>query len=354
MDGKLLEEFRSLKRFIMVFGTVVLLGLLFTFASPLLHLLLMLYAGILFAVLLSGLAQLIRKKIDVSYRTGVVGVISALLIFSILGGWFMGNRVAREITVLQERLPQAEEDLKELLENAPWGKSVLSLTEETDKLWSLDSGMVGNITGFFSETAGVLVSIGFVLVAGVYISISPSRYLDGFLKLFPSSRRGEVKEILDSIGTALQKWLVGRLFAMVTVGVLTTIGLAAAGVPSSLALGLLAGLLAFVPFLGPIIAVIPAFLVALIENLLLLVPVAVIFVVVHLIGGYVVTPLVQSRAVSLSPVLLLTSQVLIGLLLGIPGIIIATPLTITVIVVIQKTYIEGYLRDSVEVLGQGP
>ncbi len=353
MDGNFVKEFRSLKRFIVAFGTIVLLGMLFTLASPLLHILVTLYAGVLLAVLLNGLTELVRKKIDISYRAGVIGVIVTLLVVSVLGGWFMGNRVAREVVVIQEKLPQAEEDLKGLLNNTAWGRSLLSLTEETEKLWSLGSGVIGNLTGFFSETAGVVVSVAFVIVAGVYISLNPEMYVDGFIKLFPPSRRSEVRDTMTSIGTALRRWLVGRLVAMATVGVLTTVGLVVAGIPSSLALGLLAGLMAFVPFLGPIVAVIPAFMVALIENVLLLVPVAIIFIVVHSIGGYVVTPLIQKRAVSLSPVVLLTSQVVIGLLLGIPGLIIATPLTITIIVIIQKTYIQNYLGDSVEVLGQG-
>lgn len=353
VDSDFTEEFRSFKRFIVGFGFIALLILLFTFAGPLLHVLVMLYAGILFAVLLNGLAEMVRKQIGISYRVGLVGVLLILLLVSGLGGLFMGNQVAREITVIQEKMPQAQEDLRDLLENTGWGKSLLSLTEETEKLWSLGSGVVGDLTGFFSETAGVFVSVAFVLVAGIYISMNPEMYIGGLLRLFPPSMREEVQDTLTAIGVALRKWLIGRLVAMATVGVLTTVGLLVVGIPSPIALGLLAGLMAFVPFIGPLIAVVPAILVALIEDLLLLIPVAIIFVVVHSIGGYLVTPLVQKRAVSLSPVLLLTSQVIIGLLLGIPGIIIATPLTITIIVSIQKGYIEGYLGDSVEVLGQG-
>lgn len=231
MDKDFLNEFRSLKRLVMAFGAIAVLTLLFTLASPIVHVLVLLYAGILFSVFLNGLAELV--------------------------------------------------------------------------------------------------------------------------KLFPPDRRSELRDTLDSIGVALQKWLIGRVVVMASVGVLTTVGLIAAGIPNSLALGLLAGLLAFVPFLGPIIAVVPAFLVAFIKGPTLMIPVAIIFLVVHAIGGYLVTPLIQQRAVSLSPVVLLTSQVVIGLLLGVPGIIIATPLTITIIVIIQKSYIEGYLGDSVEILGQG-
>jgi len=352
MDEQFVEEFRSLKRFMMVVAAVALLVLLLTLASSVIHVLVMLYAGILFAVLLGGLAGSVRKRFGIPYRVAVVGVILTLLLISVLGGWFLGSRVASEIAVIRDKLPRAQKDLGELLQGTGWGQTLLSLTDETEKLWSLGSGVVGNLTGFFSETVGVVVSVAFVIVAGIYISLNPELYVEGLLKLFPGNRRDEFRETLEAIGTALEKWLTGRLVVMVSVGILTTVGLLAAGIPSPLALGLLAGLMAFIPLLGPIIAVIPAFLVALIENPILLIPVAIIFVVVHSIGGYLVTPLIQQRTVSLSPVVLLTSQVIIGLLLGIPGIIIATPLTITVVVIIQKAYVENYLGNSVQVLGQ--
>ncbi|MCF7890108.1 AI-2E family transporter [Candidatus Bipolaricaulota bacterium] len=245
-----------------------------------------------------------------------------------LGGWFKGNRVGREISVIREKLPRAEKDIGEMLKGTGWGQSLILLTQSTEKLWSLGSGVVGNITGFFSETVGVVVSVAFVIVTGIYISINPGLYVDGLLKTFPQNRRSELRETLKSIGLALQKWLIGLVVVMASVGILTTAGLIAARVPNSLALGMLA----FVPFLGPVVAVVPAFLVAFIKDPALMIPVAIIFVVVHAIGGYLITPLVQQRAVSLSPVVLLKSQVIIGLLLGIPGIIIATPLTITIIV----------------------
>lgn len=352
MDEQFLEEFRALRRFLVVASVFAFLVLLLTLASSVIHVLVMLYAGILFAVLLGGLAGSFRDRFGVPYRLAVLAVILTLILISVLGGWFLGNRVASEVSVIREKLPQARKDLGELLQGTGWGQTLLSMTDETEKLWSLGSGVVGNLTGFFSETVGVVVSVAFVLVIGIYIALNPKLYVEGTLKLFPKNRRGEARATLGSIGTALEKWLTGRLVVMLSVGILTTAGLLAAGIPSPLALGLLAGLMAFIPLLGPIIAVIPAFLVALLESPILLVPVGIIFVVVHMIGGYLVTPLIQQRTVSLSPVVLLTSQVIIGLLLGIPGVIIATPLTITIVVIIQKSYVENYLGDSVRVLGQ--
>ena len=323
-----------------------------TAVSPIIHVLIMLYAGILFAVFLSGLARAVEKKFSFPYRAALVLVLIAVLLFTILYGWFMGNRLINEFSEIQSKIPRAEETIQELLKERGWGKSLLSISNETNKLWSLGSGLVGDLTGFFSETVGIAVSLAFVLVTGIYLSINPWLYMDGVLKLFPVKHRPEVKDVLNTVGVALRKWLIGRVIIMSGVGLLTTLGYLSAGIPGPLALGLLAGFLSFVPFLGPIIAVVPASLVALIESPFLLVPVAIIFAVVHLVEGYLVTPLIQQRAVSLSPVVLLTSQVIIGILLGVPGIIIATPLTITVVVIIQRTYIEDFLGDSVQVLGE--
>jgi len=352
LNEDFLREFRTLKRFFIVFGTASFLVLILTVVSPVIHVLVMLYAGVLFAVFLTGLARAAEKKFNFPYRVALGLVLVSLILISLLYGWFMGNQVIKEFSEIQSKVPRAGESVRELLKQRGWGKSLLSISNETSKLWSLGSGLVGDLTGFFSETVGIAVSLAFVLVTGIYLSINPWLYMDGVLKLFPINYRPEVNDVLNSVGLALRKWLIGRVVIMAGVGLLTTLGYLFAGIPGPLALGLLAGFLSFVPFLGPIIAVVPAALVALIESPFLLIPVAIIFVVVHSVEGYLVTPLIQQRTVSLSPVVLLTSQVIIGTVLGIPGIIIATPLTITVIVIIQRTYIEDFLGDSVKVLGE--
>lgn len=352
MTDEFLSEFKSLKTFLIVFVALFVLTFIFNLIHPIFQVLLMLYMGILVAVLFSGIAFLVQQQINVSYRTAVAIAILAIFVLAILGGWFMGREAVKEFSEMVKKLPKVEQTIKDELNKHEWGKSLLHLSSKTSKFWSLSGGLLNDLTGFFSETIGIAVTIAIILITGIYMSLNPDLYLRGAVKLFPINRRDRAKDTLNSIGRALRLWLVGRVITMLGVGLLTGIGFFIAGMPNTLSLAILAGLLSFVPFLGPIAAAVPAVLIAVFHNIMLLVPVGIIFVIVHMFEGYLVTPLIQQRTVDLPPVILITAQVTIGMLLGIPGIIIATPLTIVTIVVIQKVYIEDFLGDSVKVLGE--
>jgi len=139
---------------------------------------------------------------------------------------------------------------------------------------------------------------------------------------------------------------------MSVVGALTMLGLWIAGVPTPLALGLLAALLSFVPYVGPILSFIPAVLVALMVSLTKVFYVVLVFGAVQTLESYVITPLVQQRAVSMPPVILITAQIAMGVLAGATGVLLAAPLAIVVIVLLQMLYVEDVLGDSVRILGQ--
>lgn len=352
MTDEFLSELKSLKTFVILFGSLFVFVFVLNIIQPIFHVLLILFYGVIVSVLLSGLGFLVQSRINVTYRSAVTIAILSLLVLSLVGGWFLGREVVKDFSKMIKKLPEAEQTLQEELKKHEWGKSLLHLSSERKKLFSLRGGMLKKLTGLFSETLGQAISLAIILVIGIYMALTPTLYLRGAVKLFPLEKRKKVRDTLSTIGRALRLWLVGRFITMVGVGLLTGIGFFIAGMPNTLSLALLAGLLAFVPFLGPIAAAIPAVLVAVLHNVYLLIPVGIIFVVVHLVEGYIVTPLIQQRTVDLPPVVLIMAQILVGLFLGISGVIIATPLTITVIVIIQKVYIEGFLGDSVKVLGE--
>jgi len=352
MNDEFLSQFKSLKTFVILFGSLFVFVIVLNIIQPIFQIFLMLFYGVLVAVLFSGLGFLVKSKINVSYRSAVTIAILALFVLSLLGGWFMGRQAIKEFSEMIKKLPKAEQTIHEELKKHEWGKSLLHLSSERKKIFSLRGGMLKNLTGLFSETLGQAISVAIILVIGIYMSLTPKLYLKGAIKLIPMKKREKARETFNAIGRALRLWLVGRFITMLGVGLLTGVGFFIAGMPNTLSLALLAGLLSFVPFLGPIAAAVPAVLVAVFHNVYLLIPVGIIFVIVHMFEGYIVTPLIQQRTVDLPPVVLIMAQILVGLFLGISGILIATPLTITVIVIIQKAYIEGFLGDSVKVLGE--
>ncbi len=176
-----------------------------------------------------------------------------------------------------------------------------------------------------SGIADVLV----VIVAGIFLAAQPRFYRTGAMKLVPASKRALVAEAMDESEQALRLWLKGQLIAMIVVGLLTGTGLWLIGMPSALVLGLLAGLLEFIPFAGPIIAAVPAILLALAAGPDMALWVLLLYFVVQQFEGNVLTPLVQQYAVDLPGVVLLFSLIGFGTLFGTLGVVLAAPLRLS-------------------------
>jgi predicted PurR-regulated permease PerM len=146
---------------------------------------------------------------------------------------------------------------------------------------------------------------------------------------------------------ALRGWLLGQGFAMVFTGTLITLGLTLLGVPLAGVLGAIAAVLNFVPYLGPLIAAVPAMLLAMTQQPTLALWVALLFLAVQSVEGNVLTPMVQARTADLPPVLLLLTQVLMGALFGLLGVALAAPLAAVGQVLVRRAYVEGWLRRDV-------
>jgi predicted PurR-regulated permease PerM len=141
---------------------------------------------------------------------------------------------------------------------------------------------------------------------------------------------------------------------MVLIGGLTALGLALIGVPLAITLGLVAGALNFVPYVGPLLSFVPAALIALLQGPHVVVWVLVLYVLVQVVESYLVTPLVQQRAVHLPPALIITAQVVLGLVFGGVGLLVATPLTAAAVIVVQLVYVEDALHEDAHVRGATP
>jgi predicted PurR-regulated permease PerM len=166
------------------------------------------------------------------------------------------------------------------------------------------------------------------------------------LRLVPPARRERYSEIARKLGSSLRWWFVGRFSSMAVTGLLTGLGLWIAQVPMALTLGLIAGVLSFVPFAGPIAASIPGILVAWVQGPTTALYALIVYVAVQLLESNLVTPLIERRAVSVPPALLVGGQLLFGSLYGFWGVLWATPLIVVVMVLVQHLYIEDVLHES--------
>lgn len=156
--------------------------------------------------------------------------------------------------------------------------------------------------------------------------------------------RGFTDKLLGEIDQTILNWLSAQLILMVVIGVVVALGLWAIGVPYALALGLFAGLVEFIPYLGPILSAGIALLVALGTEPKLVLWTLGLFVVVQQLENNVLQPLIQKSQVEIPPVLLIVVLFAMGLLFGVPGVLVATPLLAVAIVVVRRVYVERMLE----------
>jgi predicted PurR-regulated permease PerM len=278
--------------------------------------------------------------------------LTLLLVALVASGWLAGPRIVDQIAQLTERIPDAIESIQSGLVQYEWIQKLLSSTPQPQQILPLGSEVLDSITGAFSAAVGYVSSVPVVLFLGVYLAASPHLYIDGAIHLLPLAKRKRAREVFSALGQALRWWLVGRIASMAVVGALTVLGLSIVGVSLALTLGLIAALLSFVPYVGPVLSAIPAILVALVESPRKVIHVAFVYGAVQALESYLITPLIQHRAVSIPPALLLIAQILMGVLAGPVGVLLATPLAVVVIVIVQMLYVQDVLGDCVKVLGE--
>jgi predicted PurR-regulated permease PerM len=316
------------------------------------RILLLAFAGILLSVLLSSLAAILQRYTAMNHGFSLLTVILLIVGFFFLAGWIAGPSIMHQMSMLLDRIPAAFERFKNILMSQELGRKLLSNSSFNQQMLSMGSNLLDSITVIFSSTITTLGEVLIILFIGIYLAVDPKLYISNLIRLLPLNRRMRGEEVFIALGHALRWWLAGRFLSMFLVGILTTAGLAIVGIPLAFTLGLIAALFSFVPYIGAIVSAVPAGLVALVQGPTKVLVVIIVFLIVHFFEGYLITPLIQRRAVSLPPALLLIVQIFMGILAGVFGVLLATPLAVAVIVIIQMLYVEDVLGDQVKLLGE--
>ena len=187
---------------------------------------------------------------------------------------------------------------------------------------------------FFSSGFGILFDLYIVLFFGLFFTVGPTLYKEGIISLLPVKAKDKGLKIINELGKILKKWLEGQIIAFFFIAIFTGIGFLILGMPLVFTLALIAGLSAFIPNFGPLLAFIPAALIALAQSPKTLIIVACIFIVVHIFENAVLLPLLQKKMVKVLPAVTIFAQVALGLLGGFWGVLLAVP-----IIVVLKTMI---------------
>jgi len=297
--------------------------------------LLLLFAAIILASLLSAIIDWVMKKLKLGRNKSFALIMLIGTTVVVLALWLSGPNIIDQFQRLQADLPQAVQQLVDRVREYNWGRWVLSQWSGYSQLSSSIGYAVTRIGGFVVSAASLVTGLVIIIFLGVYLAAEPEVYFSGFRRMVPQCNRATLDACAFRAVHMIRSWLFAQMLSMAAIGVLVTIGLWLIGVPLAGTLGIIAALLTFIPNIGPILSVVPAALLALAispgKGLLTLL----LFMLVHFLEGNIITPLLQRKIVRLPPALTLIAQLLLTVIAGPLGLALAAPLTAATLGIFQ-------------------
>ncbi len=330
--------------------TIALLGLLLT--SALLvwfinQVLLLLFAAILLGNFLYGLSRLVGSYTWLSYRWSLLLVLVVLILIIVPTLWWMSSLLEPEIVQLLDKTPVYLEQLRDDLYQTSWGERLLKLSNQSEQsIIDEITPLMKTTTGFILTSLTVIGSVIVVVVSGIFFASNPDLYLRGILHLIPLGHRFRAREVIYCVSETMWHWTQGQALAMLVVGALTTLGLYLLGMSSWLVLGIMAGVLSFIPNFGPISSATAAALLALPEGYGMVLAVIALYTGIQVLESNFITPLVQHYMGRLPPPFVVFCQILFTILFGFLGLLLAVPLTAVIMVIVKMLYVKDILGDS--------
>jgi predicted PurR-regulated permease PerM len=329
----------TLGRFAAKVLVVLVIGALAVAAWQLADIVVLLFGAILSAIGLCAAARWIAQRTGI--RRGIALAAVLLLGLAIVAAalWIFGSTVAKQFNDVLQTAPAGFELVINRLKTTAYGREILAQAHRANVL-----GATGWATGIVAAAAGMIMrGLGYAVIAlfaAIYLAAQPARYRRLCLRLVPPPYQATATGLFLTTGQILERWLIGQILVMATIGVLSGLGLWLLGIQAAFALGLMGGLLCFVPYVGAVLAAVPATLVALTQGPLEAGSVVLMYAAVHFVEGNVITPMVQAQVTSFPPVLAILSTVAFGVLLGPLGVLLAAPLTLFLMAVVEILYVQ--------------
>jgi predicted PurR-regulated permease PerM len=342
MAGPSTSDLAFVRRVFIVVG----IGALVVAVWALSDILLLLFGAILFAVVLHAIAAPLQARLGIGTHLSLALAGGGVLAILAGAGFYFGPELAKELQNVAAALPEAAGRVSGYFKLGTLAEMVRNGSPSTL------GGLASRVIAWSTTIAGAMASLLLIVFGGIYLAINPRLYRDGLVMLVPPGMQSNVKATLDDAGVALKLWLKGQLLAMLLVGIFTGFGLWLVGVPSAFGLGFLAGIAEFVPIIGPIVAAIPALLIASSMGWQTALMALAVLVAVQQIESNVITPLIADRLVSIAPAVALFAVVAIGVVFGPLGLILGFPLAIVFDVAVRRLYVHDTLGERVEIVGK--
>lgn len=305
------------------------------------------FFAILVASFLSIFVAPLQNRLGMARGLAAVIVIVGLIAVGVGVFTLAWPALQDQINLVQRRLPEATAEVTAWVQEryrALSGEIGQANAEFREQLRMRINREVAEIVGgavpLLNTVLGAVAALFIILFAGIYLAVEPRLYADGLTRLVPPHSRARVERALGDAGHALRQWMMGTLISMLVIGTVTTIGLWLLGVPAPFALGVIAGLLEFVPYFGPIVSALPAIGLALLVS-----PVKALWVVLFYTGlqqveGNVIYPLIMKGVVELPPALTILVQSLMAVMFGFLGLLLAVPILAAGKVLTDRLYIK--------------
>uniref|UniRef100_A0A832H700 AI-2E family transporter n=1 Tax=Oscillatoriales cyanobacterium SpSt-402 TaxID=2282168 RepID=A0A832H700_9CYAN len=311
--------------------------------------LLMVFAAVVLANSLNLLARFLQKRLRLQRSLAVLGAVLCLLAFTIAFVWIIVPPFAQQLQELFVLVPQGINQLDNWLDSldravSPDVRRYLPNFESLiQQVMPYVNRLLGSSFAVFSSSLGAALNVLLILVLGLMMLINPEPYRQGFIRLFPSFYRRRIDQILLECEVALGQWIVGALISMTVIAILSTFGLAMIGVKAALANGILAGLLNFIPNLGPTISVVPPMAIALLDSPAKALLVLGLYIAIQQFESNFLTPFVMAQQVNLLPAVTLLAQVFFATIFGFWGLLLALPLIVVCQIWIRRVLVEDVM-----------
>ena len=320
---------RELKKASVWIGLVCAVALFVLLIQPLL----IIFAGVVFAAMLDGGVRLLGRVLKIGRGWRLLIVVVGVIAFLSATFYLTGVEVVQQVTQLQDTL------IAQFNRVTAWLSSmgVMPGRSDLNSIVQQALGSVGRLTSWVGTAAGALTSLFMIMVIGLFLAMDPNIYQRGVQWMVPTDNRREFAITLQRMGDTMRRLLAGRLLGMAAEGVLTWIALAIGGVPMALLLGIITGILAFIPNIGAFVSGVLMVAVGFSAGYETGIWAIVTYFVVQTFDGYVLIPMVAKRTVDLPPALTLGAQILASALFGVMGLALADPMTAMIKVALERS-----------------
>ncbi|MAY20422.1 MAG: AI-2E family transporter [Erythrobacteraceae bacterium] len=308
-----------------------------------LDLLILAFGSVLGAIVIREVADFWHKRVGLPIRWAVAAAMASVLLVIAFLVWLFTVQFGSQINDFVANLPAIVDQLHAMLATSPVGQKIYDAVEAA----FAGSRVAHDLGGLAQGSIELLLNMILLLIGALFLAGDPGVYRRGLLLLIPPASRPPFADALDDTGATLSLWLRAQIIQMTTMGLLVALGLWVAGVPSSAALGLLAGLSEFIPYVGPTAAMVPALALAATEGPGTLVAAFIAFALVRLVQTNFITPYVQQRVVAIPPAITLFAIIGIGYVFGIFGLFFSAALLVVIFTLVRSLYLRDVLGEDI-------